>query len=136
MGPGETDMKVQALVAVGIAASVASAQRFDMFVYENDDGADISGLDLYFEIFDQGSAIDFVFHNDSTDPAIVTALYFEDAFSGLVNGMIQDESAGVDFEEVINKKQLKISKCKKLKTRRGRGVKKNREKQERISIKE
>ncbi len=91
---------LKVLCVVGAAASIANAQRFDLFIYENDDGADVSGLELYFEIFDVGgTAIDFVFHNDSADPAIVTAVYFENTFGGLVDGRIQDESAGVDFDE-------------------------------------
>lgn len=91
-------MTLKMLCILGAAATVASAQRFDLFVYENDDGADMSGMDLYFELFDIGGSVDFVFHNDSTGPMFVSAVYFEDSFSGLVNGLIQNESAGVDFE--------------------------------------
>ncbi len=92
-------MKLKILCVVGATATLASAQRFDLFVYENADDADVSGLDLYFEVFDQGGAIDFVFHNDSTDPGFVSAVYFEDTFSGLTNGHVFDETVGVDFEE-------------------------------------
>ncbi len=91
-------MKLRMLCIIGAAATVASAQRFDLFVYENDDNADMSGMEIYFEIFDVGGAIDFEFHNDSTGPMFVSAVYFEDSFAGLVNGLIQNESAGVDFE--------------------------------------
>jgi hypothetical protein len=59
------------------AASVASADRIDLFVFENADNADVSGLDLWVDVVDQGSHADFVFHNDSSVQSFVRSIYIE-----------------------------------------------------------
>lgn len=82
-------------------ASAASAEIIQFHIYENDDGVDVSNLDIYVEVIDGGTTVDFVFHNDSTQESVVTAVYFEDTRSSsgsLANPFISSESSGVDFE--------------------------------------
>lgn len=85
------------------AASAASAERIELFVFENADNADVSGLDLWVDVVDRGSYADFVFHNSSTVQSFVRSIYMEStAFSqtSLEDGRIGDaQPAGVRFEE-------------------------------------
>jgi hypothetical protein len=92
------------LFALAIAASVAfvpaaDAIRFNFTVYENADDADVAGLDLWVDVVDGGSYADFTFYNDSAISSNVAIVYFEagGAAHGLTDGIIQAESAGVDF---------------------------------------
>jgi len=88
---------------VGLAASSASADRVDLFVFENADDADVSGLDLWVDVVDKGSYAEFVFHNDSTVASFVRSIYIEETdFSqdALTDGEIQSpQPVGVKFKE-------------------------------------
>ena len=90
---------VVAIAAGGFAGS-ASATRVNLGVYENANNASLLGIDLWVDVVDgPGSTVDFVFHNDSTAPAFISAIYFENkpASSGLSGGAIFAQSAGVNF---------------------------------------
>jgi hypothetical protein len=91
------------LCLIGVATSVASADRIDLFVFENADSADVSGLDLWVDIVDRGTHAEFVFHNDSTVASFVRSMYIERTdFSNaaLANGQIQNpQPTGVHYEE-------------------------------------
>lgn len=85
--------------AAGVMVTSASAGvRVDLLVYENADSADTSSLDLWVDVVNGGSFVDFVFHNDSTGPGVVANVYFE-MNSLIANGSIAGQSAGVDFDE-------------------------------------
>jgi hypothetical protein len=87
-------------VVLGLAAS-AQADVIEFTIYENADNADVSGLLLTVELVDAGSAIDFVFRNQSTSDSVITSVYFEgtDAIDGqLLNGDVWAESTGVEYE--------------------------------------
>lgn len=79
-------------------AEAAHAERIDLFVFENEDNADVSGLDLWVDVTQIGSQAQFVFHNDSTIASSVTTIYFEQTSltAGLGSAAIIDES-GVSF---------------------------------------
>ncbi|HZW11508.1 MAG TPA: VPLPA-CTERM sorting domain-containing protein [Phycisphaerales bacterium] len=85
------------------AVSVASADRIDLFVFENADNADVSGLDLWVDVVDRGGSADFIFHNDSSVQSFVRSIYIEStgfSSASLSNGSIENpQPAGVDFEE-------------------------------------
>ncbi len=66
------------LAALGIAASGANAERIDLFVFENSDGANIAGLNLWVDVVDRGDHAEFVFYNDSTIPSFVRSFYLEE----------------------------------------------------------
>jgi len=83
---------------VSLCACSALADRIDLFVYENADNADLTGIDLWADLVDGGTFIDITFYNDSTATSFVSAVYFE-AFSGLTGGSIVFESSGVDFSD-------------------------------------
>lgn len=70
--------RVTVVALAGLAASVASADRVDLFVFENADGADVTGLDLWVDIVDKGDHAEFVFHNDSTIASFVRSIYIEE----------------------------------------------------------
>ena len=88
------------LFATTLIAGTASAMIFPLFVYENADNANTDGLDLWFEVIDGGSFVDFTFYNSSTIASNVTNIYFEASGAGLDLGAtsIAAESAGVDFD--------------------------------------
>lgn len=91
-------MHARLLTGIGLltaAAAAASADRVDLFVFENADGVDTSIVDLWVDVIDQGSNIDFVFHNDSTMGA-VTAVYFE-TNNLIANGLIFGSAGTVNF---------------------------------------
>ncbi len=96
-------VRVAMIAAVAGAVSAASADRIDLFVFENADGADVSGLDLWVDVVDQGTHAEFVFHNDSTVASFVRSIYIEETdFSSdaLKDGEVQNpQPAGVDFEQ-------------------------------------
>jgi hypothetical protein len=96
-------MRLQAVcvfASLGVVAA-ASAERIDLFVFENADGAEVSSLDLWVDVVDRGAYADFVFHNDSTVASTVTNIYIEStdfSTSGLTDGRIENpQPAGVDF---------------------------------------
>ncbi len=97
-------LKVCKLAVTLTLAAVLTAQvqaaRVDLFVFENASSGDVSGLDLWVDVLDVGGTqVDFVFHNDSTVPAIITQIYFESSLSSLVSGLaIQAQTAGVSFK--------------------------------------
>lgn len=70
-------LRIAAVCAVVGLAQAAAAERFDLFVFENSDGADVSGLDLWVDVQDGGTHVDFVFRNDSTIQSAIASIYFE-----------------------------------------------------------
>lgn len=90
------------LVLVAGIASAASAERIDLVVFENSDGADVSGLDIWIELVDHGTYADFVVHNDSSVQSFVRSIYVEEtefSDSALEQERIRDpQPTGVDFE--------------------------------------
>lgn len=89
------------LAVVGIAAAAANADRIDLFVFENADTADVSGLDLWVDVVDHGTHAEFVFHNDSTISSFVRSVYIEETdftestFTDV--GLADTQQAGVKF---------------------------------------
>ncbi|MBX3322091.1 MAG: hypothetical protein KF757_03775 [Phycisphaeraceae bacterium] len=81
------------LLCVGAASA---GVRVDLFVYENSDNGDVSMIDLWVDVVDSGSFVDFVFRNDSTGPATVANVYFE-MNSLLSGGSVHAQSGGVSF---------------------------------------
>ena len=92
-------MSLCAGLAATLIAGTASAMIFPLFVYENADNANTDGLNLWFEVTDGGSYVDFTFYNSSTIASNVANIYFEASGVGLDLGAasIADKSAGVDF---------------------------------------
>ena len=90
------------IAALGVAASGANAERVDIFVFENADGADVSGLDLWVDVIDRGSHAEFVFHNDSTISSFVRSVYIEQTSfseSAMANARIgASQQDGVKFK--------------------------------------
>ena len=93
-------MRIAALCAIGLTAAVASADTVDLFVFENNDGVDVSDLHISVDIVDAGAGkIDFVFNNDSTIDSFVSAIYVEStnfSTASLANGAVGAQS-GADF---------------------------------------
>jgi hypothetical protein len=89
-------MRIAALCAIGLAASIATADQVDLFVFENADGVDVSNLDINVEVVDAGGgAIEFVFSNDSSIDSFVSSIYVEStdfSTAAMANGAIGDES--------------------------------------------
>jgi hypothetical protein len=87
------------LFATLMIATSAAAVPFYMTTYENADNADVSDLNLWFDVTDGGTFVDFAFYNGSTTASIITNIYFESSGAGLQLGAssIEEESAGVDF---------------------------------------
>ncbi len=80
----------------------AHAAIMDLSVFENSSHADTSQLNLWADIKDMGSYVDFTFHNDS-DQAFISTIYFEGTkFStgGLTKGaIVTPQPSGVNFSE-------------------------------------
>lgn len=71
-------MRFAPVCAIGLASAVAHADTVDLFVFENADNADVSGLSLGVDVVDAGNgAVQFIFTNDSTIPGFVTSIYVE-----------------------------------------------------------
>ena len=94
------------LMAFGIMASVSvasagiSGERFDLFVFENADGVGTGNIDIWVEVIDLGTSVDFVWHNDSTETANLTQIYIESSGASdlLLNAQIFN-SATVNYAE-------------------------------------
>lgn len=66
------------LGVIGVACSSGAADvQVSTFVFENDNGAPIDGLNIWIESNDLGNSIEFIWHNDSTIDANVTDIYIE-----------------------------------------------------------
>lgn len=100
-------MKRNTIIALGAIAGLAvstaaHADRIDMFVFENADGVDTSGLDIWVDAVDGGTHIDLVFHNDSEADSFVTSLYIEateftsEGFEDMM--ILTPQPVGVDYE--------------------------------------
>lgn len=63
-------------VAVLVYSSEAQATIVNLGVYENHDRVDVSKLNLWVDVTDQGTGVDFTFHNDSAN-GFVSNIYFE-----------------------------------------------------------
>jgi len=89
-------MRIAALCAIGMAASVATADQVNLFVFENDDGIDVSDLHINVDVVDAGGGtVEFVFSNDSTIDSFVSAIYIEAtdfSTAAMANGAVVDES--------------------------------------------
>lgn len=74
-------MKISGCIAASVLGGVcalASADRVDLFVFENADSANLAGLDLWVDVINVGgSKVDFTFHNDSSIACFISAIYFE-----------------------------------------------------------
>jgi len=99
-------MKTWRWIAVAVAGTVAApalADRIDLIVFENADGADVSALDLWVDVVGAGSAVDLVFHNDSGMQSFVRSVYIEStAFSvaAMIDGeLLSPQPAGVKFKQ-------------------------------------
>ncbi len=87
-----------ALAALSSTSLAGVSTRFDLFVFENADGVPTGNIDIWVDVVDNGSTIDFVWGNDSTEPANLTSIYIEssDASMQLLNATIMNV-AGVDY---------------------------------------
>ncbi|MEQ8769839.1 MAG: hypothetical protein RIB60_04945 [Phycisphaerales bacterium] len=75
--------------------SAVAGPRFDLAIFENDDGVDVSGLDVWVEVDDLGGGqVLFTFGNDSVQ-GDVTSVYVENN-DFLTGGVIQD-NASVEY---------------------------------------
>jgi len=91
-----------ALVLILATAGFVSAGTVVPFsVFENADGADVSGFDISVE-FDAGG--DFTFFNDSTDFNSLTRIFFEDGFEDLLDSSAVSltKTTTVEFESKTN----------------------------------
>lgn len=92
---------IAAGVAVAALAAGAAANTVPFVVYENDNFADVSGLNLFVDITDAGNdKVTFRFENQSNNGAIITELYFENTvFSSgsLLGGSVSDSHSNVNF---------------------------------------
>ncbi|GAB4384322.1 MAG: hypothetical protein Kow0022_06520 [Phycisphaerales bacterium] len=77
------------------AATLASADRVNLLLYENQDNVSPALVDLWVDVIDMGSSVDFVFHNDSTD-GVVSNIYFEQN-DLIVNGVIAGQTGQVSL---------------------------------------
>jgi hypothetical protein len=93
-------MSAGVLGVVMLLAANADAARVDLFVFQNSSGVDTTGLDLWVDVLDVGGTqVDFVFHNDSTIPSIISQIYFESTLGSLISGgAIHAQTAGVSFQ--------------------------------------
>lgn len=90
-------VRLAILGAIGAAAASANAGRVDMFVFENQHNADVTGLNLWADVTDMGSYAQFDFHNDSTIASFISEIYFEKT-DGIESGSIQNpQPTGVKF---------------------------------------
>jgi hypothetical protein len=77
-------------VAVMICPSLAQATIVNLDVYENASGVDVSQLNMWVDVTDRGTGVDFIFHNDSQE-GVISNIYFEQtafSFANLVNPKI------------------------------------------------
>src|SRR5690606_23626652 len=65
---------VLAGTVVGGLSTTAAAERVDLVVFE---GSHFAGLDVWLDVVDRGSEVDFVFRNDSSIGSSVASVYFE-----------------------------------------------------------
>ena len=95
-----TMMALGILATASVAGAGVTGERFDLFVFENADGVGTGNIDIWVEVIDLGTSVDFVWHNDSTETANLTSIYMEssDASDLLVNAQIFN-SAGVNYAE-------------------------------------
>jgi uncharacterized protein (TIGR03382 family) len=84
------------LLLCAAAGSASAGVRVDLLVYENADNAGIGHLDLWVDVINGGSTVDFVFHNDSTGPGVVANIYVE-MNSLISSGSLGATSGTVDF---------------------------------------
>ena len=90
-----THAALAALAACTLAGSALGGVRFDLLVFENADGVGTGNLDIWVDVVDNGSTIDFVWHNDSTASATVTSIYSEisNASGTLTNALIMNDAS-------------------------------------------
>jgi hypothetical protein len=93
------EFTLAAILATALLAP-ANATAFDMSTFHNARSVDTSGLNLWVDVIDRGSHVDFEFHNDSSIYSSITHFYFEDTVIGsgsLGNAQIIDQSSGADM---------------------------------------
>ena len=88
--------------ALLLSAPSASAMIYSLTIFENADGVDVSGLDLWVDVIDGGSYVDFEFHNDSLVNSFISSVYVEQFGSALSGGSIAAQSTGVLFHDGSN----------------------------------
>ncbi len=87
-----------ALAVLSSGALAGVSTRFDLFVFENADGVPTGNIDIWVDVIDNGSTIDFVWHNDSTEPANLTSIYIENSnTSGLLANANIMNGGGVQY---------------------------------------
>jgi hypothetical protein len=91
--------KTLALAALAACAGAAQADRIDLFMFE-DNGVNPLIIDLWVDVVDQGSSVDFVFHNDSTQ-GVVAEVYFEST-NLIGNGAVTGSTGTVNFDTGAN----------------------------------
>jgi hypothetical protein len=102
MKPALARLLCAAGAALVLSATPADAMIYSLSIFENTDGVDVSGLDLWVDVIDGGSYVDFEFHNDSLVNSFISSVYIENAGaslsgSALSGGSIVFESTGVNF---------------------------------------
>lgn len=80
---------------VACATAFAMANRVDLNIFENPGPVDPGTVDLWVDVLDMGSTVDFVFHNDSTD-GVISNVYFEQN-ALIANGAITGSTGAVAF---------------------------------------
>jgi len=86
------------VVTSALVSSALAGERFNLFVFENADGADTSILDIWVDVIGNGATVDFVWHNDSSAAANLSEIYIEssDASDLLLNAAILN-TGGVSY---------------------------------------
>ncbi len=84
------------VVGCAAAANAGTVNRIDLLMFE-DNGVDPAIVDLWVDVVDAGSNVDFIFHNDSTDGSVAN-IYFENNLF-LSNGSINGVTGTVAFAE-------------------------------------
>jgi MYXO-CTERM domain-containing protein len=88
----------RAALAIAVVAGMpaaATADRVDLVVFE---GGPFAGLDIWLDLVDRGSQVDFVFRNDSSIDSSVVSVYIEDvAVAAGLSGPMLSGSPGVNF---------------------------------------
>ena len=65
------------IALASMVTSAVSAGPVDFYTFENADGIALEGLSFRVELIDRGSAIDLVWMNNSSAPAVLVNLYVE-----------------------------------------------------------
>ncbi|MEZ6243577.1 MAG: hypothetical protein R3B57_11105 [Phycisphaerales bacterium] len=87
-----------ALTLAALSTTALAGVRVDLFVFENQDSVPTGNIDIWVDVVDNGSTIDFVWHNDSTEAANLTSIYIENSnAAGLLSNANIMNVAGVQY---------------------------------------